>query len=324
MKKHSKVKPPKPVKLPFKTRLKRFFPTLKNQFWLQLMVIPGIVWLIVFCYVPMYGIIIAFENYKPGQPFLNGKFVGLEHFITFFQDKYALQSVVNTLKISLIKLVVGFPAPIIFALLLNELTSEKFKKFVQSVSYLPFFISWVVMWGILYSLLNLNGPLNALLIMLGINDERIAFLAKVDAFIPIAVLSDLWKGVGWSSILYLAAISNVPQDMYEAAYIDGANRFQRCMKITFPSILPTVTIMLILSVSGILGSNFDQHILLANANNISVARTIDLYVYQMGIQSGRYSYSTAVNLSRSIISFVLLISADRLARWVSDGERGLF
>lgn len=305
-------------------KFKHFLQRLSNQRWLQLMVIPGIIWLIVFCYVPMYGIIIAFQNYRPGDPFFGGKWAGLTHFVAFFNDKYAIQSVVNTLKISLIKLLVTFPAPIIFALLLNEVSHPKFKKFVQSVSYLPYFISWVVMWGLLYALLNINGPLNSVLIALGINDEHVAFLAKVDAFIPIAVLSDLWKGVGWSSILYLASISNVPQDMYEAAIIDGANRFQRCLRITLPSIMPTVTIMLILAVSGILGSNFDQHLLLLNANNVSVARTIDVYVYNMGIQTGRYSYATAVNLARSVVSFVLLFASDRLARWVSDGERGLF
>ncbi len=305
-------------------KAKHFLRKLYNQGWLQAMAIPGIIWLIIFCYVPMYGIVIAFQDYRPGDPFFGGDWAGLKHFIAFFNDKYAIQSVVNTLKISLIKLAVNFPAPIIFALLLNEVSRPKFKKFVQSVSYLPYFISWVVMWGLLYALLNINGPLNSVLVALGINDARVAFLAKVDAFIPIAVLSDLWKGVGWSSILYLAAISNVPQDMYEAAIIDGANRFQRCMHITLPSIMPTISIMLILAVSGILGSNFDQHLLLLNANNVSVARTIDIYVYNMGLQTGRYSYATAVNLARSVVSFVLLFAADRLTRWVSDGEQGLF
>ncbi len=307
-----------------KSPVQRFLKKLANQGWLQLMAVPGIIWIIVFCYVPMYGIIIAFQDYRPGDPFFGGDWAGLKHFYAFFNDKYAMQSVWNTLKISLIKLLVTFPAPIIFALMLNEITSPKFKKLVQSVSYLPYFISWVVMWGLLYALLNINGPLNTVLDFLGLQEEHVAFLSQVDAFIPIAVLSDLWKGVGWSSILYLAAISNVPQDMYEAAYIDGANRFQRILHITLPSIMPTVTITLILAVSGILGSNFDQHLLLLNANNVSVARTIDVYVYNMGIQAGRYSYATAVNLARSIISFFLLFSADRLARWTSDGERGLF
>lgn len=308
-----------------RTRTQKFFRKLWNQRYLQFMVIPGIIWLIIFCYVPMYGIVIAFQDFRPGRDsFFSGAFVGLKHFEAFFNDKYAVQSVWNTLKISMIKLVVGFPAPIIFALLLNELTTPRFKKLVQSVSYLPYFISWVVMAGLLYALLNVNGPLNEILLKLGINEERIAFLAEPGAFTAIAVLSDLWKGVGWSSILYLAAISNVPQDMYEAAYIDGANRFQRCLRITLPSILPTVTIMLILAVSGILGSNFDQHLLLLNANNVSVARTIDVYVYQMGMGVGRYSYATAVNFARSIVSFILLFSADRLARWTSNGERGLF
>lgn len=307
-----------------KTRAQLFWSRLKGQYLLQLMVIPGIVWLIIFMYVPMYGIVIAFKDYKPGQSFLGGKWVGIKHFKMFFSDKYAIQAIWNTLKISLIKLVIGFPAPIIFALLLNEVTRVRFKKFVQTVSYLPFFISWVVMWGLIYSILSVNGPLNEIFLALGINEKRVAFLTELDAFIPIAVISDLWKGVGWASILYLAAISNVPQEMYEAAIIDGANRFQRCMNITLPAIMPTVSIQLILAVSGILGSNFDQHLLLANANNISVARTIDLYVYTMGVSVGRYSYATAIGLARSVISFILLLIADRVTRLVSDGEHGLF
>lgn len=304
--------------------VRHFLVELFNQRYLQLMVIPGIIWLIIFCYRPMYGIIIAFQDYRPGNPFWGENWVGLKHFELFFKDRYAIQSIWNTLKISGIKLLVNFPAPIVFALLLNEVTSAKFKKFVQSVSYLPFFISWVVMSGILYSLLNVNGPLNYILLSLGVTEEAIAFLTLEDTFIPVAVLSDLWKGVGWSSILYFAAISNIPQEMYEAAYIDGANRLQRCMKITLPSIMPTVTIMLILAVSGILGSNFDQHIFLQNAQNLRVSQTIDTYVYTLGITQGRYAYATAVNLARSIVSFFLLLGADRLARWTSDGERGLF
>lgn len=309
---------------PLVSRLRKGGREFKAQGWLQLMAIPGIIWLIIFCYIPMYGIVIAFKDYRPGGGFFAGDWVGLKHFIAFFSDKYAIQSVWNTLKISFIKLLVGFPAPILFALLLNELQGKRFKKVVQSVSYLPFFVSWVVMWGILYSLLNLNGPLNQILMSMGLISEPIPFLSSEETFIPVAVISDLWKGIGWNSILYLAAISSVPQDMYESAYLDGANRFQRCVHITLPSIMPTITIMLILAVSGILGSNFDQHLLLSNASNITVARTIDTYVYQIGIGSGRFSYATAVNLWRSVISFFLLLAADRLSRKVSHGERGLF
>ncbi len=311
-------------RMPLSSRIRKQGREFKAQGWLQAMAIPGIIWLIIFCYIPMYGVVIAFKDYRPGSGFFSGEWVGLKHFIAFFSDKYAIQAVWNTLKVSVIKLLVGFPAPILFALLLNELQCKPFKKVVQSVSYLPFFVSWVVMWGILYSLLNLNGPLNQILVASGLVSEPIPIMASEKTFIPLAVLSDLWKGIGWNSILYLAAISSVPQEMYESAYLDGANRLQRCMHITLPSIMPTITIMLILAISGILGSNFDQHLLLSNATNITVARTIDTYVYQIGIGTGRFSYATAVNLWRSVISFFLLIGADRLSRKVSHGERGLF
>ena len=304
--------------------LQRLRKDLKTNYMLYLMILPVAAYYLLFSYVPMTGIQLAFKNYRIKDGIWGSPWVGLAHFRRFFSSYNFSTLIWNTLAISLYCLIIGAVIPVLFSVLINYIRSSKWKKTLQMVTYLPYFISWVVMWGLLYSLLNINGPLNEIFIALGINDTRVAFLAELDAFIPIAVLSDLWKGVGWSSILYLAAISNVPQDMYEAAYIDGANRFQRCIKITLPSIMPTVSIMLIMAVSGILGSNFDQHLLLLNANNVSVARTIDIYVYQMGIQAGRYSYATAVNLARSVVSMALLFAADRITRWVSDGERGLF
>jgi putative aldouronate transport system permease protein len=178
--------------------------------------------------------------------------------------------------------------------------------------------------GLLKTLIGMEGPVNSALVNLGLTSKRIGFLTIPGYFRPIAVLSDLWKGIGWGSILYLAAISSISQDMYEAAYIDGANRFQRVLHITLPSMMPTVTIMLIFSVAGILGSNFDQHLLLNNAQISKVASTIDTYVYGVGLQTGRYSYATAINLTRSVIGFFLLFGADRLARFLTDGEQGLF
>ena len=298
--------------------------TLSSQRGLHLKVIPGIIWLIIFCYVPMYGIVIAFKDYKPGSGFLDGAWVGLKHFRAFFADRFALESIKNTLIISLYKLLVCFPAPILFALLLNEIRAFRYKKFVQSVSYLPFFLSWVVMVGIMKTLLGMDGPINDLFLALGITDQRVSFLTEADYFRFIAVVSDLWKGVGWGSILYIAAISGISQDMYESAYLEGASRLQRALRITLPSIMPTVTIMLMLNVSGILGSNFDQHLLMLNAQVSSVATTIDTYVYSVGLQTGRYSFATAISLSRSIIAFVLLFISNAVARKLSDGEQGIF
>jgi ABC transporter, permease protein len=311
-------------KAPLSQRIGKKARKFRSQIWLQGMVAPGIVWLIVFCYIPMYGIVIAFNNYQPGQPFFSGPWVGLDHFRVFFHDKYAVQALWNTLIISALKLLILFPAPIIFSLLLNEVRCTRYKKFIQSVSYLPFFISWVIMAGLLKSLLGVNGVVNSALTTLGLQSESIAYLTKPELFRPIAVLSDLWKSIGWSSILYMAAISNIPQDMYESAFLDGASRFQRAMRITLPSIMPTVSIMLIFNVAGIMGSNFDQHLLLSNPQNSMVASTLDTYIYGVGLQAGRYSYATAINLFRSIVSFFLLFSSDRLARLLTHGEQGVF
>ncbi len=310
----------KPLGQALKDGLKRF----KSQIWLQIMVIPGIIWLIIFCYIPMYGIIIAFKEFRPIDGLFGGEWVGLTHFKAFFTDPVAWRAVANTLGISILKFLVGFPAPILFALLLNEVTSLKFKKFAQTVSYLPYFISWVILASMMRNLLDPIGPINTMLVNLGIIDEGISFLSSPGAMWPILIISDTWKGVGYSSIIYIAAISGINQEMYESALIDGAKRYQRIIYITLPSIMPTVTILMILGISGILGSNFDQHYLLNNAAVSEVMETIDTYVFRMGMSLGRYSYATAVGLAKSIVSFVLLFGANKLVRRMSRGEYGLF
>jgi putative aldouronate transport system permease protein len=304
----------------FKKGLKKF----RAQIGLQAMVIPGIIWIIIFCYIPMYGIIIAFKEFKPILGLFGGEWVGFKHFSDFFTDPGALRSVANTIGISVLKFVVGFPAPIIFALLLNEIVNLRFKKFAQSVSYLPYFISWVILASMMKNLLDLNGPINTILIRTGILKEGISFLTQEKMFWGILVISDLWKGVGWSSIIYIAAISGINPVMYESALIDGAKRYQRILYITIPSIMPTITILMILGISGILGSNFDQHYLLGNAAVADVAETIDTYVFRMGLSLQRYSYATAVGLSRSVVSFILLFAANKLIRKLSNGEHGIF
>ncbi|MDG0813943.1 ABC transporter permease subunit [Cohnella rhizosphaerae] len=178
--------------------------------------------------------------------------------------------------------------------------------------------------SLMQTMLSLDGPLNSILLQMGIISERISYLSQPELFRAIAVLSDLWKGVGWGSIIYLAAIASIPQEMYESAYMDGANRFRRIIHITIPSIMPTIVILLILSVSGILGSNFEQHFLLGNKMVSETAETIDTYVFRTGVQSGRYSYATAIGLATSIVSFCLLLAADRTARVMTQGEKGLF
>lgn len=287
---------------------------LISQRQLQVMAILGVIWMIIFNYVPMYGLIISFKEYSVIKSISEAPWVGLMHFREFIQDDNFWIVIKNTLGISLIKLIIGFPLPIIFALLMNELTSLKFKKAVQTITYLPHFLSWVVLGGILTTWLADVGIINDILIGLGIANERLNFLAEPDYFWAIVIISDIWKELGWSAIIYLAAIAGVSPELYEASTIDGANKFQRMWHVTLPSIRPTITILFILAVGGVLNTNFDQILVLRNALNESASNVIDIYVYQVGIQNARYSYATAVGLLKSIIAFILLLSANKITK----------
>lgn len=297
---------------------KDFFTRLKNQKYLQGMAIPGIIWMIIFCYIPMYGIIIAFKKYDIIKPISQAPWVGFQYFKEFFQDDQFWVIMKNTVGISFFKLLIGFPLPILFALFLNELSSDKFKKFVQTVSYLPHFLSWVVLGGILIDWLSDVGVINNILMSLHIVKSAISYLGEPKYFWAIAVISDTWKELGWSAIIYLAAISSIDPALYEAATMDGAGRFDKMFKITLPCIKPTIAILFILAVSGILNANFDQMLVLNNQLNSSASNVIDLYVYRMGIESGRFSYSTAIGLFKSVISFILLISANTVSKKLND------
>lgn len=288
------------------------------QRYLQVMALLGVVWMIIFNYIPMYGIIIAFKRYNIVKPISKAPWVGFQYFKEFLTDPEFYNVIKNTLGISALKLLIGFPLPIIFALLLNELTSIKFKKAVQTISYLPHFLSWVVLGGILTTWLSDVGIINEILVKLNIVKEPVNFLAEPKYFWGIVVLSDIWKELGWSAIIYLAAIAGVDPEMYEAATIDGAGRLQRIWYITLPSIKSTITILFILAVSGILNSNFDQILVLRNSLNASASDVIDIYVYRMGLQLGRYSYATAVGLVKSIIAFLLLLSTNFVSKKLND------
>jgi putative aldouronate transport system permease protein len=304
----------KPTK---KEKYQKIKKIIISQKYLQVMALLGVVWMFVFNYIPMYGLIIAFKEYSVIRTISEAPWVGLMQFKEFLQDENFWIVLKNTLGISLIKLLIGFPLPIIFALLLNELTSLKLKKAVQTISYLPHFISWVVLGGILTTWLADIGVINDILLGLGLISERTNFLAEPDNFWTIIILSDIWKELGWSAIIYLAAIAGVSTELYESATIDGANRFQKMWYITLPSIRPTITILFILAVSGVLNSNFDQILILRNSLNESASNVIDIYVYQMGIQNARYSYATAVGLLKAIIAFILLLSANKITKKLS-------
>lgn len=274
------------------------------------MVIPGLIWILVFNYVPMGGIVIAFKKFKITRPISEAPWVNFKYFIEFFEDTNFMNIMVNTVGISMLKLIIGFPLPIIFALLINELRGNRFKKLAQTISYLPHFLSWVVLGGILITWLSKDGIINDALVATRILKEPISFLGEPKHFWGLALLSDSWKELGWSAIIYLAAIAGVDQQLYEAATVDGATKLQKIFKITLPSITGTIAIMLILQVSSLLNTNFDQIMILKNQINISRSQVIDTYVYQVGMQMGKYSYATAVGLFKSVISLILLLIAN--------------
>ena len=224
----------------------------------------------------------------------------------------------NTLGISLLKLIINFPLPIIFALMLNEIRNAKFKKVIQTITYLPHFLSWVVLGGILTTWLGDTGLINELLMKMGVIDEGVTFLAYPKYFWGIVVASDLWKELGWSAIIYIAAISSIDQEMYEAARVDGASRWNQIFTITLPSIAPTITIMFILAVGGLMSSNFDQILVLWNPLNAPRSNVIDIYTYNTAMRSMRFSYASAIGFFKSVISFILLFIANQITKKMND------
>lgn len=302
------------------SKWQRFWKQLKNQRQLQIMALLGVAWLIVFCYLPMYGIVIAFKDFHIAKPIADAPWVGFEYFKEFLQDEYFWQVMKNTLGISALKLLIAFPLPIVFALMLNELTSVKFKKFVQTVSYLPHFLSWVILGGIMLTWFSDTGILSDILLKLGLIDDPTHFLATEDHFWTIAVWSEVWKELGWSAIIYIAAMTNINPELYEAAMVDGAGRFRRMWNITLPCIMPTIALFFVLAVGNILNSNFDQILVLRNSLNAGAADVIDVFVYQTGIREGRFEYATAIGLFKAIIAFGLLYGANMFNKKVTGNS----
>ena len=306
---------------------KTFWARFREEKYLQIMAILGLIWMIIFNYAPMYGIIVAFKkNYKITTPLFSWKFMtspwadhgGFQHFINFFKDSEFTNLMLNTLGISLLKLIINFPLPIIFALMLNEIRNAKFKKVIQTITYLPHFLSWVVLGGILTTWLGDTGLINELLMKMGVIDEGVTFLAYPKYFWGIVVASDLWKELGWSAIIYIAAISSIDQEMYEAARVDGASRWNQIFTITLPSIAPTITIMFILAVGGLMSSNFDQILVLWNPLNAPRSNVIDIYTYNTAMRSMRFSYASAIGFFKSVISFILLFIANQITKKMND------
>lgn len=284
---------------------------------LTLLFVPAVIYYIVFHYVPLYGIQIAFKDYLFLKGVWGSKWVGLEYFKELLTLGSFWEVFRNTIIISFYKFIFGFPAPIIFAILLNEIRQIKFKKFVQTVSYLPHFLSWVILGGLFIQFLSpSSGPVNILLKSLGI--APIYFLANPNWFRSVLVTTSVWKGIGWGSIIYLAALSGVNPEVYEAATIDGANRFQRIIHITLPEITPVITIMLIFALGGLINDDFDQVFNLYNDAVLSTGDVISTYTYRVGLIKMQYSFSTAVGLFKNIISFTLVMLTNSLAKKIND------
>lgn len=282
------------------------------------MLLPVVAYFVVFHYIPLLGAQIAFRQYSPKGGIWNSKWVGLQHFSDFVNSYYFLRLFRNTLLISVLDILFGFPAPIILALLLNEVKGRWFKRTVQTITYLPHFISIVVVSGMILDFFGRTGVVNNVRAFLGL--QTVAFMTEPTWFRPIFVGSGIWQQVGWGSIVYLAALTSVDQELYEAATIDGAMRFRQLIHITLPGIAPTVIVMLILRMGRIMTVGYEKVLLLYNPNTYETADVISSFVYRKGILDASYSYSTAVSLFNSAINFTILVTFNRLCRRVTESS----
>lgn len=284
------------------------------------MIIPGVIFMFIFCYIPIYGLTIAFKNYTVIDTLDSAPWVGLDNFKIILSDKYFWDSVVNTLGISFLKLAIGFVIPIILAIMIYEVGMGRFKKIVQTVSYLPHFLSWIVLGGMLITWFSTSGLFNEILLALGLISQPQNILLDPSKYWWIATLSDIWKEAGWGTILYLAIMAKIDPTYYEAARIDGASRLRQIWNITLPNMKMIISLNLILTVSGLLGSNLDQTLVLMNSQNREKAEVINSYVYRMGMTQGDFSYATAVGLGVSIISVILLVTANKVTSKLNDNQ----
>lgn len=303
-----------------KTLSERLVADFHKHKYKYLLILPIIIYLILFCYKPMYGLVIAFKNYKPTRGIWGSKWVGFLWFETFFKDPYFFRVVRNTFMLSGLTILFGFPAPIILALLLNEIGNNKFKRTVQTITYMPYFISLVVTCSLIKIYCMESGLFSQIMQALGGRRENL--LANPAYFRTIYVLSDIWQGIGWNSIIYLAALSGIDQAQYEAARIDGANRFQQIVHITLPGLLPTIMILFILRMGNILNVGYEKVLLLYNPSTYEVADILSTYTYRMGLENQKYSLSTAIGLFNTMVNLVFLM----LTNWISKRttESGLF
>lgn len=285
---------------------------------LYVLLLPALVWLLLFAYYPMYGLLIAFKDFRGkmgimGSPWADPLF---KHFETFFSTSIAVNAIWNTVSISLLTLVVGFPVPVIFALLLNQVQNTKVRKTVQTISYAPYFLSTVVIVSIISMLFSANGLVNGVITATGA--KEVFFTSLPEWFRPLYIGSSVWQTMGFNAIIYIAALVGISPEYYEAAIVDGATRFQRIMRIDLPLIMPTVILMLILSVGNIMNVGYEKAFLMQNSMNTTVSELISTYVYKVGLQQAQYSFATAVGLFNSVVNFILLVIVNFVSKRFSD------
>lgn len=291
---------------------------MKTNWSLYLMAVPVLAYYILFSYKPMYGTIMAFFNYRPARGFSGSEFVGLQNFAEFFKSPFFARTIKNTLAISVLNLVFCFPAPIILALLLNEVRNAKFKKVVQTITYIPHFISLVVVCGMVSQFCLSSGLINDIVEFFG--GTRVALLQNPKYYRTIYILSDIWQQVGWSSIIYLAALSGVDKNLYEAAELDGANKWRQTLHVTIPGILPIIVIQFILAVGNLMSVGYEKTILLYNPTTYSVADVISSYTYRMGLVNQDWGYSTAVGLFNSVVNCILLVFTNKMSKKLTENS----
>lgn len=293
---------------------------LKKQMLSQSMALPGVIFMIVFTVFPIYGLYVAFSDFNIFRPILEAEFVGLYWFRVVFAHPQFSQALINTIGMNVIRILVAFPLTIMVAIMINELTNLRFKKILQTISYVPFFISWIVIGGMLRTWLSEFGLINNLMLDIGLFDSSVPFLATESYYWAIAIISDIWRNLGWGTILYLAAMTAIDPTLYEAAKMDGATKLQQIRNITIPGIRHIIAINLVLTVSGLLGSNLDQTLILQNAANFNRSDVLGSLVFREGLTGMNFEFAAAVGLIISIISFILVIVTNIASKKIGDAD----
>lgn len=298
------------------TIFQKLVKDFKDHKLLYLMLIPIVLYYVVFEYGPIGGVLIAFKDYRPARGILGSDWIGFQNFIDFFNSYYFWNLIRNTLWLSIQSLIWGFPAPIILAIFLNEARRVKFKKAVQTITYMPHFISTVVISGIIIDMVASSGVITQVMQYFGYEGGNLLYVSEF--FVPILVISDIWQNIGWGTIIYIAALTGIPDDLYEAAQMDGAKRFAQIRHITLPGIAPTIVTMLILKVGTLMTVGWEKIVLLSNSAITDTAQVISSFVYTQGLIGGQYSYTAAIGLFNSVINLILIIMANSVSRKIND------